>query len=415
VTARAIVVPDGMADEPLDELEGRTPLEVARTPHMDALARRGTVGLVRTIPQGMPAGSDVANLSVLGYDPRAVYTGRAPLEAASMGVELGPNDVAYRCNFVTIVDGVMRDNTAGGIGGREAERLIAALAERFADGPFEFSPGVGYRHLVVWRGGAEVDCTPPHDILDRPVSGHLPGDRPHTTAGGDENAGGAPGGEPDADRQEVAAARLRELMIAAREVVDPLRPGTDIWLWGEGRAPRVPALLEQRGLRGAVVAAVDLVRGIATCAGMDVLDVPGATGDLDTDYAAKGSVAAAAVDRYDLVLVHVEAPDEAGHQGDVAAKVTAIERVDEEVLGPLLRRGDVPGVLVLPDHATPIRLRTHTDPPVPFVFAAGGAAVPEGRDVPAGGARSFSERDAAAGQTVADGPRLMDWFLEATG
>ena len=204
-------------------------------------------------------------------------------------------------------------------------------------------------------------------------------------------------------------------MTTAHDVIDPLRPGTDIWLWGEGRAPRVPALLEQRGLRGAAVAAVDLVRGIATCAGMDVLDVPGATGDLDTDYAAKGRVAAGAVDRYDLVLVHVEAPDEAGHQGDVAAKVTAIERVDGEVLGPLLRHGGVPGILVLPDHATPVRLRTHTDPPVPFVFAAGSAAALGGRRATGGGAALFSERSAsAAGLVFDDGPRLMDRFLAAT-
>lgn len=401
MTACAVLVPDGMADEPVAELGGRTPLEASRTPHMDALAAAGTVGLVRTIPHGMPAGSDVANLSVLGYDPRQVYTGRAPLEALSIGVSLGPDDVAYRCNFVSIADGVMRDNTAGNILGSEARHLIAVLRERFAGGPFEFRAGVCYRHLMVWHGGVEVACTPPHDILDRPVAAHMPGG----TAAVDD-AG--------------AAAILRDVMATAGDVVGGLRPGTGIWLWGEGRAPRVPPLAEQRDLRGAVVAAVDLVRGIGVAAGMEVLDVPGATGGLDTDYASKGRVATAALSAYDLVYVHVEAPDEAGHQGDAAAKVEAIERIDADVLGPLLAATPRPALLVLPDHFTPVRVRTHTDPPVPFVFVGPGPGLgkasaaarpsPAGPPVPAG----FSERGAAAtGLLLDDGPALMDLFLRA--
>jgi 2,3-bisphosphoglycerate-independent phosphoglycerate mutase len=396
VTPHVILVPDGMADEPLAELAGRTPLEAARTPNMDALARTGTVGLVRTVPPGMPAGSDVANLAVLGYDARALFTGRAPLEAASMGVPLAPGDVAYRCNLVAIGGGLMKDNTAGGIGSEEAQPLVAALAERFAGGPFEFHAGVGYRHLVVWRGGAEAVCTPPHDILDRPAADHLPVD-----AGG----AAAPGGP---------AARLRDVMTVAHDVLAALRPGTDIWLWGEGRAPRIPPLLELRGLHGAVVAAVDLVRGIGVLAGMDVLDVPGATGDLETDFAAKGRAAVTALEDHDLVFVHVEAPDEAGHMGDAAAKVEAIERVDAEVLGPLLAARPRPAALVVPDHYTPVRLRTHTDPPVPFAFAGGSVEALTARPVSLDG--GFSERAAAAaGLLVGSGPQLMDRFLAAGG
>jgi 2,3-bisphosphoglycerate-independent phosphoglycerate mutase len=397
VTPHVILVPDGMADEPLPELGGRTPLGAARTPNMDALAAAGTTGLVRTVPPGMPAGSDVANLAVLGYDARALFTGRAPLEAASMGVRLAPGDVAYRCNLVAIVGGLMNDNTAGGIGSDEARPLVAALAERFSGEPFEFHAGVGYRHLMVWRGGAEAVCTPPHDILDCPAADYLPVD-----AGG----AAAPGGP---------ATRLREVMTVAHDVLAELRPGTDIWLWGEGRAPRIPPLLELRGVHGAVIAAVDLVRGIGVLAGMDVLDVPGATGDLETDYAAKGRAALTALADHELVFVHVEAPDEAGHRGDAAAKVEAIERVDAAVLGPLLAPPRRPALLVVPDHFTPVRLRTHTDPPVPFAFAGGGTEALAGRAVsPAQG--GFSEHSAAAtGLFIGSGPELMDRFLAAGG
>ena len=381
--ARVMLVPDGMADEPLSELGGRTPLQAARTPFMDAMAQAGVVGLVQSVPPGMVPGSDVANLSVLGYDAAVVYTGRSPLEAASIGVSLGPHDVAYRCNFVTIADGIMKDNTAGHIATEQADVLIGALNEAFAGTRFEFHTGVSYRNLMVWRGGEQVPCTPPHDILDQPVAGHLP--------------------------SGPAGATLRALLQTAHEVLGPLRPGTDAWLWGEGTAPVMPSFKDSRGLRGAVVGAVDLVRGLGVYAGMDVLDVPGATGDLDTDYAAKGRAAAAALRVYDFVLVHVEAPDEAGHMGAVAEKVNAIERVDAEVLARIWQAPERPAVMVLPDHYTPVRLRTHTAPPVPFVYAALGLASP-GPETPA-----FDEAAAAGtGLLVPSGADLMDRFLADT-
>jgi 2,3-bisphosphoglycerate-independent phosphoglycerate mutase len=387
---RLVLVPDGMADDPQPALGARTPLEAARTPYMDGLARSGVVGLARTVPPGMSAGSDIANLSVLGYDAAAVFSGRSPLEAASIGVELGPGDVAYRLNFVTVVGGVMKDNTAGQISNEEGRRLIAALSAALGGGPFEFHAGVSYRNLMVWRGGEVVPCTPPHDILDRQVAGHLPGE--------------------DAGFDGAAACTLAELQGRADEVVAPLRPGTSAWFWGEGTAPRMPSFGDLYGLTGAVVGAVDLVRGIGRLAGLDVVDVPGATGGLDTDYGAKARAAVAALEDHDLVWVHVEAPDEAGHMGDLREKVRAIERVDAEVLGPILESRRRPAALVLPDHYTPIAARTHADPPVPFVISeplpgSGG-----------GGAMAFGETDAAhTGLFVADGPELMRLFLQASG
>jgi 2,3-bisphosphoglycerate-independent phosphoglycerate mutase len=379
---RVVLVPDGMADEPLEELGGRTPLQEAHTPHLDAMASAGVMGLVRTIPKGMAPGSDVANLSVLGYDPKQVYSGRSPLEAASIGVALGSSDVSYRCNFVTIADGMLRDNTAGHIPTEQADVLVCALSEAFAGSAFEFHTGVGYRNLMVWRGGELVACTPPHDILDEPIAAHLP-----------DGAGGA---------------ALRDVMLGAHEVLGTLRPGTDIWFWGEGTAPRLPSFASLRGLRGCVVAAVDLIRGIGVYAGLDILEVPGATGDLHTDYAAKGRAAVAALAAYDFVFVHVEAPDEAAHDGSAAEKVSAIERIDAEVLAPLLSAQQQAAVMVLPDHPTLVRTRTHASDPVPFVFTAPGVES-------AATAPPFDEASAAAtGLALESGAALMDRFLAET-
>jgi 2,3-bisphosphoglycerate-independent phosphoglycerate mutase len=380
-----LLVPDGAADEPLDELGGGTPLAAARAPRLEALAAAGRLGTVDTVPEGMPPGSDVANLAVLGYEPRAVYTGRAPLEAVNIGVELGPRDIAYRCNLVTIAGGSMLDFTAGHIDNDSAAALMGVLTETFRGRPFEFHAGVSYRNLMVWRDGAETACTPPHDILDQPVEPHLPG------------------GE--------VGATLRAVMSEARTAIAGRSAATDIWLWGQGRAPRVPGFEETWGMSGAVVGAVDLVKGIGRCAGLEVVEVAGATGDLDTDYGAKGRAAVAALGRHDFVFVHVEAPDEAGHMGSAVEKVKAIERIDAEVLAPLLDCDHDPWVLVVPDHPTPVRLRTHTGEAVPFVYGRAGAAR-------AAGARraAFSEIAArAAGSHLPSGRALMQAFLAGAG
>ncbi len=390
-----VLVPDGMADEPQAALGGRTPLEAARTPAMDALARAGIVGTVRTVPPGMTPGSDVAGLAVFGYDPAEVYTGRSPLEASGIGVELGPLDVAYRCNFVTVSGGVMRDHTAGHISDAEARRCVAALEAALGGGPFEFYAGLSYRNLMVWRGGAVVPCTPPSDILDEPVEGFLPG------------ASAGPG--------DVAAAEaLAGLQRSADEVLAGLRPATGVWFWGPGRASRVPGFRALHGLSGAVVAAVDLVRGIGRLAGFEVIDVPGATGGLDTDYGAKARAALTALDDHDVVVVHVEAPDEASHMGDLTAKVEAIEAIDAYVVARLLAARHAPAVLVVPDHETSLARRAHGAAPVPFVMSDTSSDVGSGRGVDRAGAAVFSEAAAtASGLALASGAELLRMFLEA--
>jgi 2,3-bisphosphoglycerate-independent phosphoglycerate mutase len=389
---RVLLVPDGMADEPQAALGGKTPLEAAATPVMDGLARGGICGLAQTVPDGMPPGSDVANLAVLGYDPAAVFSGRSPLEAASLGVELGPDDVAYRLNLVTVAGGLLKDNTAGHIANDDARRCVEAVQAELGSDAYEFHVGVSYRHLFVWRGGAVVPCTPPHDILDQPVAGHLPG----------EAAGVAGAGSP--------AAELTDLQSRASEVLERVRPGTSAWLWGEGTAPTISPFRDHFGLSGAVVGAVDLVRGIGRLAGLDVIDVPGATGGLDTDYGAKARAAIEALADHDLVWVHVESPDEAGHMGDLREKVRAIERVDAEVLAPIMACDARPGVLVVPDHLTPLRTRTHAVGPVPFAISD---SLP---GIGGGGAMDYGESQAAmTGLFVENGTALMRLFLEATG
>ncbi len=387
---RVLLVPDGMADEPQAALGGRTPLEAAETPAMDRLARGGVAGLARTIPAGMPPGSDVGNLSVLGYDPAVVYSGRSPLEAVNI-VDLAPDDVSYRCNLVTVAGGVLTDNTAGHIANDDAQACFEALKQALNDEEFAFFPGVTYRGLLVWHHGELVHCTPPHDILDQPAAGHAPGE-----AAGE-------GATP-------AAVKLAALQRRADAVLADVRPATNAWFWGEGRRPEMPLFHDLYGLSGAVVGAVDLVRGIGRLAGLDVIDVPGATGDLDTDYGAKARAAINALADHDLVWVHVEAPDEASHMGDLRAKVRAIERVDAEVLAPIRAAMARPDIMVVPDHYTPLATRTHSGPPVPFVI---GAALPGSGG---GGAMVFGEREASeTGLMVGSGAELMRLFLEATG
>ncbi|KAF5029428.1 2,3-bisphosphoglycerate-independent phosphoglycerate mutase [anaerobic digester metagenome] len=357
-----------MADEPLAELGGRTPLEYAEIPNMDRIAREGRCGMLRTVPGGFEPGSDVANLSILGYDPRTSYTGRGPLEAASMGIDLRDGEMAYRCNLVAIRDGVMEDFNAGHISSAEGAELLRSLSAALGD--VRVHPGISYRNLMVVPRARGAVTTPPHDIVGQPVKEFLPrGD--------------------DAGLLLDCMERAREIFadhpVNRRRLDEGKTAATDIWPWSGGKRPSIAPFREKYGLAGGVISAVDLLAGIARLAGMEVIHVPGATGFIDTDYEAKARYAVDALDRLDFVYMHVEAPDEAGHMGSVEEKVRAIERLDEAI-GIVLDRPDT-AVAVLPDHPTPIRCKTHTAEPVPF------AVLGKGRDDVA----AFSEREAKGG------------------
>lgn len=394
----ALILPDGAADEPVRALDGRTPLEAARKPHIDAVARSGRQGCVTTVPCGLAPGSDVCTMSLLGYDPRTFHGGRAPLEAAAQGIPLQPEDLVFRCNLVTVVEGRMADFTAGHISTREARQLMECLNSRIAMPACRFHPGVSYRNLLVVTRPEDrpLRCIPPHDIPDQPVEPHVP-------------------------RGEEAE-WLREIMRRAHDLlvdheINQVRrdlgenPATDIWLWGQGRARSLPSFAERFGVCSACIAAVDLIRGLARTLGMHVLDVPGITGYLDTDYAAKGRYAVEALQEYDLVVVHVESPDEAGHLGDATAKVRAIESIDEYIVGPVLaalRRYDRWRILIAPDHPTPVERRVHTADPPPFCLA--GTGWESLRDLP------FSEAHAREGDLqISTGHQLMEYFLHGAG
>ena len=342
-----VVLGDGMADEPLAELGGKTPLEYALTPNFDRIAREGACGMVRTIPPGCEAGSDIANLSLLGYDPKKYYTGRGPLEAASMGVPLGERDIAYRCNLVTVTDGVMEDFSAGHIPSSDGGPLIRAVAAGVEG--VSFYPGVSYRNLMMVPNGEGAETTPPHDIVGERVEAHLP-------RGGDARI--------LVRVMERSREILRDQPVNRERIARGLRPANMVWPWSGGKKPDLPSFRDLHGLSGAMISAVDLLNGIARLAGMEVIRVPGATGYLDTDYGAKARYATEALKRFDFLYLHVEAPDEAGHMGSVEEKVRAIQRVDGMV-GTIMETFD--GIIaVLPDHPTPIRVRTHTPDPVPF-------------------------------------------------
>lgn len=362
-----ILLGDGMADEPIEQLGGKTPLEHAHTPRMDALARISEQGLVDTVPAGFAPGSDVANLSVFGYDPTSCYTGRSPLEAASMGIDLGPNDVAFRLNLVHLLPHYgriyMEDFSAGHISTPEAREIIATLQEELGGGEFNFYPGVSYRHLMVWTGGKDqLQFTPPHDITHQGIETHLP--------------------------QGEGADRLIHLMNASQMILKnhPVNrrrekagsvPANSIWLWGHGRAPKMKTMQSCYGLSGAVISAVDLIKGIGTCAGLDVIEVPGATGYIDTNYLGKAEAALEALKTRDFVYLHVEAPDEAAHSGNLEDKIKAIESFDKLVVGTVhdgLAQLGPHRILVLPDHPTPVAKMSHTSDPVPYLlFDSAGA------------------------------------------
>ncbi|MFA4967436.1 MAG: cofactor-independent phosphoglycerate mutase [Candidatus Margulisiibacteriota bacterium] len=357
-----VLIGDGMSDLPLKELGGKTPLEAAKTPNMDFLAQNGTCGWVNNIPKGMTPGSDVAATSIFGYDPKKSYTGRGPLEAASLGVKLKKGDVAFRCNLVTVKDGKMDDFTAGHISTEEAASIINDLDKKIGEKNIRFYPGLSYRHLVVISEDmTNIKCTPPHDITGQMVEDHLP--------------------------QGAGAKLLKYLM---KESIMPLfehpvnikrmskgkKPASMIWLWGQGVAPQIPTFKKKYKKTGAVITAVHLLKGLGRILGLDVIDVPGATGFLDTNYKGKAEYALKALKKHDIVFVHVEAPDEAGHMGDVKGKIRAIEDFDKLVVGTILKGIRITGdqdirILVLPDHPTPIAKMTHTSDPVPFVIYPG--------------------------------------------
>lgn len=391
----AIVLPDGAADDsPLEELGGRTPLEAASIPQIDWVARSGRQGRVVTVPEGITPGTDVATLTLFGYDPHTCYSGRAPLEALAQRLPVAPDQVVFRCNFVNISDGRMQDFTAGHIAQPDADALIVQLNADLGDEGCTFHSGVSYRNLMLISDALDLDlvCAPPHDIPGQAVAGHLPR--------------GA--GQQRIRRiMERAAAVLADHPVNRRRVAEGHLPATNIWLWGQGRPVALESFASRFDLAGAVITGVDIIRGIAVGMGMELIHVPGATGYIDTDYAAKGAAAVRALADYDLVVVHVEAADEAGHLGDAAEKVKALERIDAEVVAPLLealrRQGEF-RILVAPDHPTPVSTKAHSAVPPPFCYA--------GTGVPAGAGRPFSEKDAlACGVMVDPGIRLIEAFL----
>jgi 2,3-bisphosphoglycerate-independent phosphoglycerate mutase len=396
-----VIIGDGMADRPLKELNGKTPLQHSSTPNMDKLVREGTIGKIRTVPSGFQPGSDVANLNILGYNPADYYSGRAPLEAASIGIVLKENDVAYRCNLVTLkynkpkTKAVMEDYSSGHITTEEAKKLVLDINENLGSSDISFYPGVSYRHIMVWSSGAsQIECTPPHDITGKEIADYL----------------------PVGDGEDV----LRDLMLKSAGVLEghPVnrkrmqggkKPANSVWFWGQGKKLNLPTFRQKYSLEGALVSAVDLMRGLGIYAGFEILQVPGITGYLDTNYIGKAEAALEALKRVDIAYIHVEAPDEAGHSGKYKDKIKAIEDFDKLVVGPVVKGMQSFNefrILILPDHATPIAVKTHTDEPVPFVIYDSRIQKDNKKQ---GFDESITERDDIL--IFEEGYKLMDYFI----
>ncbi|HZJ82862.1 MAG TPA: cofactor-independent phosphoglycerate mutase [Clostridia bacterium] len=359
-----VILGDGMADIPVPELDNKTPLQYANKPNIDRLARKGAIGLVKTVPEGMPPGSDVANLSTMGFNPRLYYTGRSPLEAISMGISLKDEDITLRCNLVSLSDDedygdkIMVDYSADGISTEEAKELINAIGERFNDSIFSFYPGVSYRHCLVWNHGpTDLHLTPPHDILDKPIADFLPMEDKDIIL---------------LNMMKESYSILQNHPVNLSRISRGLRPANSIWLWGAGTKPSLPSFYETYNKSGSVISAVDLIKGIGICAGLRSIDVDGATGDINTNFVGKAQAALHELDSgQDFVYLHIEAPDECGHRNEVENKVRAIELIDELVVATILE--GLNGyedyrIMILPDHATPLALRTHTSEPVPYII-----------------------------------------------
>lgn len=397
-----VVLYDGMADYPVPALGGKTPMMVAKKPNFDRMAKLGEVGLVRTVAHGLTPGSDVANLSVMGYDPRLYYTGRSPLEAVSMGIKLSDTDVALRCNLVTLSDEedysekTMVDYCAGDISSEEAAEIIKTVEEKLGNDIFAFYSGVSYRHCLVWHGGkTEIGkLTPPHDISGRKIGGYL-----------NKN--------PDAagllELMEKSCEILKDHPVNLKRISEGKRPANAIWLWGQGSRPSLPSFEKLYGVKGSVISAVDLLKGIGICAGMNTPDVEGATGYIDTNFEGKAQKAVEELENgSDFVYIHIEAPDECGHRNEPENKVKAIELIDSRVLPIVLEaleKYDDYKVMILPDHPTPIVTGTHASDPVPFMIY-------HKKDEKDSGVDSINEETASkTGIFIEEGPSLMSRFL----
>lgn len=394
-----IMLCDGMADEPMEILQGRTPMEAAKTEHMDRMASRSELGMVRTVPEGMAPGSDTANLSVMGYDPKKYYTGRSPVEALSIGVDMKEADVSFRCNLVTLSEEEecytqkhILDHSSDEITTEEATVLIEALKEGLTREGYDFYPGISYRHLLIWNHGKVVELTPPHDILTKQIGAYLPEDPVLR------------------EMMEKSYDILNHHPINEKRRARGLKPANSAWFWGAGTKPCLTSFEEEHHLKGAMISAVDLLKGIAVGAQMDNLYVEGANGGLHTNYAGKAQAAIQALtkDGYDFVYIHVEAPDEMGHQGSVEHKIQAIEQIDAQIIGPVLDAMEGADLefrmLVLPDHPTPVRLRTHTSDPVPYMLY-------DSTTIYEGGSEYSEATGKASGIQIEEGYKLLGRLL----
>lgn len=396
-----VMLCDGMSDEPFVALDNKTPMMLANKPCMDSLAQKGEVGLVKTVQDGMKPGSDVANLAVLGYDAKKYYSGRSPLEAASIGIDLKPTDVTFRCNLVTLSDEAeysdktMIDYCADDISSSEAKVLIEYVQEKLGTQEFSYYPGVSYRHCLVWDNGV-VDghsLTPPHDITDRPIKEYIP-------KGKDT--------QKLYDMMVKSYELLKDHPVNIERIKRGKRPANSIWLWGEGTKPALDSFLGKFSKKGSMISAVDLLKGIAICADMNSVDVDGATGYIDTNFEGKCKAAIKEFENgQDLVYIHVEAPDECGHRGEAENKVRAIELIDEKILTPVvefLRSYDDFAVLVCPDHPTPLCIKTHSSDPVPYLIYSSRNEID--------GVEKFTELSAkGTGNYIAEGYTMMEYFL----
>lgn len=379
----AILVGDGMADWPIDELGDKTPLEASRKPNMDWIAKNGLGGLSVTIPKGMEPGSDVANMSLLGYNPKVYYSGRGPFEALSCGITLNDDEIAFRCNFVNVTNNVMVDYSAGHIKTEESDVFIKALNKELAGKGIKFHTGISYRNIMIIKkdlledGKEKLQCTPPHDIFGKKIDEYLPKGR---------------GAEKIFSLMQKSIEILSKCKNTNSDLKIKNHSANMIWLWGYGGKPTLPLFKDRFGVTGGIISAVGLLKGIGKSIGMEVIDVPGATGYYDTDYSAKARYAIDALKHLDLIFVHVEAPDEAGHNGDLKNKILAIENFDQKVVGPILdflRSQGEYRILIAPDHPTPVKIRTHTDESVPFAIC--------GMGISADNMQAFTEKEAKKG------------------